>query len=71
MTNLLPTSIEQRALRMIANGMDILEAVKEAIKEENRMIDSLIGGSGFLSERGQIANEYTANKFHNRINNAA
>jgi hypothetical protein len=35
------------------------------------MIDSLIGSAQFLSERGKIACEYTANKFHNNINKAA
>lgn len=71
MTNLLSPSIEKRALDLIANGMDILEAVKEAFLQENRMIDSLIGSACFLSERGKIANEYTANKFYNRINKVA
>lgn len=67
-TNLLPASIELRAMKMIENGMDILEAVKAAILEENRMIDSCLADGGFLSAKGKVANEYTANKFYNRVN---
>jgi hypothetical protein len=71
MTNLLPASIEQRAIELIQNGFEPLEAVKRAIENENRMIDSLFGGSNYLTHRGKIANEYASDKFWNRINKVA
>jgi hypothetical protein len=70
MTNLLPSSIEYRATQLMLQGVEALEAVKMAIDAENKMIDSLFGGDGFLTERGKVALEYTANKFYNKVNAA-
>lgn len=35
-------TIEKRALILIENGIDILEAVKQAIIEENKLISEMI-----------------------------
>lgn len=71
MTNLLPASIEYRAIELMKNGFEPLEAVKRAIEIENSMIESLIGDGGFLTKKGKVANEYTANKFWNTVNGMA
>lgn len=38
----LSKSVEERAIKLIINGMDVLEAVKCAIKEENNLIEEMI-----------------------------
>lgn len=38
----LTKSIEERAINLIINGMDVLEAVKCAINEENKLIEEMI-----------------------------
>jgi len=57
MKNLLPTSIEKRALDLIATGTDIIEAIKQALIEEQNMIGSLLDGSSNLTSRGEIARD--------------
>ena len=39
---MLTKSIEERAIVLIQNGVEILEAVKQAIKEENEFIEEMI-----------------------------
>jgi len=39
---MLSTTIENRATELIINGMDVMEAVKTAINEENELIAELI-----------------------------
>lgn len=43
----IPTSIEKRALDLIESNpaMDILDAVKKAIEEENSLIEEIISGA--------------------------
>ena len=42
MTNLLSKSIEERAFNLIQNGVEVLEAVKQAIIEENKLISEML-----------------------------
>ena len=42
MTNLLSKSIEERAIILIQNGVEVLEAVKLAIIEENKFISEML-----------------------------
>jgi len=38
----LTKSVEERAINLIINGMDAIEAVKQAIIEEQKLIEELI-----------------------------
>lgn len=67
MTNILPASIELRAIELMKNGYEPLEAVKQAIINENNMISSCLNGS-FLSEKGKVARDYIADRMYNTIN---
>ena len=60
--NILPASIEFRALNFMSQGMDAIEAVKQALIEETNFIGSLINSSSKLTSRGQIAADYTFNR---------
>ena len=42
MKNLLSKSIEERALNLIQNGVEVIEAVKQAIQEENKLISEML-----------------------------
>lgn len=42
MENLLSKSIEERAAKLMLNGMDAIEAVKQAIIEEHNFISEMI-----------------------------
>lgn len=42
MKNLLSKSIEERAINLIVNGVDPLEAIKLAIVEEQKLISELL-----------------------------
>jgi hypothetical protein len=42
MTQLLPSSIEERAIELILKGIDPIEAVKQAIHAENALIEEMI-----------------------------
>ena len=42
MKKLLSKSIEERALNLIQNGVEIIEAVKQAIQEENKLISEML-----------------------------
>lgn len=42
MKNLLSKSIEERAINLIINGVEPLEAVKIAIEEEQKLISELL-----------------------------
>ena len=39
---MLSKSIEERAFNLIQNGVDVLEAVKQAIVEENKLISEML-----------------------------
>ena len=67
MKNLITPSIEKRALELIANGMDILEAVKTALIDETNMIGSLLDGSSRLTEKGEIAKDKCFDSFMKSI----
>lgn len=54
--NIIPASIEMRAMKFISKGVDVIEAVKMAIEEEMNFLGSLYDG-GFLSERGKKVND--------------
>jgi hypothetical protein len=42
MKTLLSKSIEERAINLMINGMDAIEAVKQAIIEEQKFIEEMI-----------------------------
>lgn len=42
MENLLSKSIEERAINLMINGMDAIQAVKQAIQEEQKFIEEMI-----------------------------
>jgi hypothetical protein len=42
METLLSKSIEERAINLMINGMDAIEAVKQAIIEEQKFIEEMI-----------------------------
>jgi hypothetical protein len=42
MKTLLSKSIEERAIKLMINGMDAIEAVKQAIIEEQKFIEEMI-----------------------------
>ena len=42
MENLLPKSIEERAINLILKGVDAIQAVKQAIQEEQKLIEEMI-----------------------------
>ena len=46
----------------MSQGMDAIEAVKQALIEETNFIGSLINSSSKLTSRGQIAADYTFNR---------
>lgn len=62
-TNILPASIEFRAIELILKGTDPIEAVKQALIDETNMIGSLINSNSKLSERGKIASDYLFNRY--------
>jgi hypothetical protein len=35
-------SVEERAINLIINGVDVIEAVKQAIQEEQKLIEEMI-----------------------------
>jgi len=55
-------SIEERAINLIINGMDVIEAVKQSIIEENKLIEEMIAQT---TERSQKAkNQICKNTYH-------
>jgi len=66
MKNLITPSIEKRALELIANGMDVLEAVKTALIDETNILGSLIDGQNF-TEKGKVARDYVFNNYMKSI----
>lgn len=42
METLLSKSIEERAIKLMINGIDAIEAVKQAITEEQKFIEEMI-----------------------------
>ena len=42
MKNILSKSIEERAINLVINGINPIEAVKQAIIEENKLISEMI-----------------------------
>ena len=63
MKNLLSPSIEKRATELMLSGVEVMEAVKQALIEETNMIGSLITSGNQLTERGQIASNRVFNNF--------
>lgn len=49
----LSKTIEERAINLIIKGMDVIEAVKKAIEEENKLIDELISQRTERSKRAK------------------
>jgi hypothetical protein len=39
---MLSKSIEERAIKLIQNGVEVIEAVKQAIQEENKFIAEML-----------------------------
>lgn len=64
MENLLSPSVELRALELINKGVDVVEAVKQALINETNMIGSLINSNSRLSERGKVASEHLFNRYN-------
>lgn len=62
---MLSESVTKRALELIENGFDIIDAVKQAIIDDTNFIGTLLKGSE-LSERGKIANNYLFEKYNNK-----
>ena len=46
-------TIEERAINLIIKGMDVIEAVKTAIEEEQRLIEELISQRTERSKRAK------------------
>ena len=66
MKNLLNKSTEERALSLIIeNGLNPLEAVKQALKEEIELVNDMFNpiGNG-LSEKGNDVCERMMNRFY-------
>ncbi len=74
MENLLPASIELRALKFMESGKDAIEAVQLAIEEENNMIWLVAHGidinTGQMRKdiKETVQNELCT-RVYNRINN--
>lgn len=65
--NILPETIEMRAMNHINKGVEIIEAVKLAIEEELNFLASLYDG-GFVSERGNKVTEIMSNRIWKKAN---
>lgn len=65
-TQLIPESIEHRAIELYNTGMysDIISAVKQAIVDEQNLIGSLLTSSSKLTSRGKIASDHLFNKIY-------
>lgn len=68
MKNLLSPSIEKRATELMLSGVEVMDAVKQALIEETNMIGSLITSSSRLTERGQIASAEMFNRYNLKNN---
>lgn len=68
-TNILPATIEMRAIKFISKGFQVIEAVKMAIEEEHNMICSLITDAGFPSEKGKKVTEIMSSRIWRKHNN--
>lgn len=64
MKNLLTPSIEKRATELMLSGIEVMDAVKQALIEETNMIGSLITSSNRLTERGRIASDVLFNRYN-------
>lgn len=51
---MLTKSIEERALNLIQNGVEVLEAVKQAINEENKLIEEMIAQRTKRSKQAKV-----------------
>jgi len=74
MQNLLPKSIEMRALDNMANGMGAIEAVKKAIEDENNTI--WLAAHGVDMKTGRMRKDISdaikseiCTRVYNKINN--
>ena len=63
MKNLLTPSIEKRATELMLNGLNPIEAVKQALVDENNLIGSLIDSANNLSDRGVMASNFLFKKY--------
>lgn len=66
MTKLITPSIEKRASELMLNGMEPVQAVKQALIDEIDLIGSLINSSNHLTQRGQIASGYLFEKYNSK-----
>jgi len=53
MENLLSKSVEERAIQLIINGIDTLEAIKQAINEEQDLIEEMIAQNTERSKKAK------------------
>jgi hypothetical protein len=53
MKNILSKSIEERAINLVINGIEPIEAVKQAIIEENKLISEMIEQRTERSKKAQ------------------
>ena len=50
---MLSKSVEQRAFNLIQNGVEVLEAVKQAIIEENKLISEMLSQTTERSKKAK------------------
>ena len=62
---MLSESVTKRALELVSEGMEIMQAIKQAIIDDTNFIGTLLKGSQ-LSERGQIASCYLFEKYNSK-----
>lgn len=60
---LIPINIEKRAIELILNGVDPVDALKQSLIDECNLIGSLITSANQLTERGKIASEYLLSRY--------
>lgn len=51
---MLTKSIEERAINLIQSGVEVLDAVKQAINEENKLIEEMISQRTERSKQAKI-----------------
>jgi hypothetical protein len=63
---MLTQSVELRALELIKNGMDILEAVKLALTNENKFLNEMVEQR---TDRSKVAKEKMCIEVYNKLKN--
>ena len=66
--NILPKSIQERAIQNVISGMEPEEAIKKAFEQEEEFIYSLLGPCGNLSKIGNQVAEVICKDVYQRLN---